>query len=337
MTRKRFITVFVIALSIMGLAGAWWIRMPVVETAKVTRGPAVDAVYATGVVEPVRWAKVTSLVRGRLAEICQCEGNRVKKGDLLARLDEREAAAVVAELEARELFLQQEAKRQQQLRDRGVASPQAYERAFSELTQIRAATRAAAQKLADLSLRAPIDGVVLRRDGEVGEVAEPGEVLFWVGEPVPLWVVAEVDEEDIPRVGVGQPVLIAADGFPGRTLTGAVDHITPKGDPVNKNYRVRVLLPDDTPLLIGMTVETNIVVRRIDDAVLAPVDTVVDGRVWVVEGGRVRAKTVETGIRGRDRFQILNGLQPDDIVVVAPPEGLREGARVRIMPASTGT
>jgi RND family efflux transporter MFP subunit len=150
-------------------------------------------------------------------------------------------------------------------------------------------------------------------------------------------VVAEVDEEDIPRVVVGQPVLIAADGFPGRTLSGKVDRITPKGDPVNKNYRVRVLLPDDTPLLIGMTVETNIVVRRIEDAVLAPVDAVVDGRVWVVEDGRVRARTVETGIRGRDRFQILNGLRPEEIVVVAPPEGLKEGARVRWRPASTGT
>src|SRR5690606_13240898 len=279
---------------------------------------------------PVRWAKVTPLLRGRIVEICYCEGQTVQKGDLLARLDQREAAAAVAELEARAAFLEQEVKRQEQLLERGVASPQAYERATSDLTQVRAAIRAARQRLSDLTLVSPIDGVVLRRDGEVGEVAEPGEVLFWVGDPIPLWVVAEVDEEDIPRVAVGQSVLIAADGFPGQTLSGTVHHITPKGDPVNKNYRVRVMLPAETPLLIGMTVESNIVVRRIEDTLLIPTDAVVQNTVWVVRDGRTFSQPVKVGIRGQELAQVVAGIEEGEIVVVVPPEALHDGGRIRI-------
>lgn len=320
-----------VAMILVGVgAAAWWLRIPVVDVAAVSRGSAVDTVYATGVVEPVRWAKVTPLLRGRIAEICYCEGQKVQEGDLLARLDQREAAAAVAELEARAAFLEQEVQRQEQLLERGVASTQAYERATSDLTQLRAAIRAARQRFSDLTLVSPINGVVLRRDGEVGEVAEPGEVLFWVGDPVPLWVVAEVDEEDIPRVAVGQSVLIAADGFPGQALSGTVHHITPKGDPVNKNYRVRVMLPAETPLLIGMTVESNIVVRRVEDTLLIPTDAVVQNTVWVVRDGRAFARPVEIGIRGQELAQVVAGLEAGEAIVVVPPETLREGAQIRI-------
>ena len=88
-----------------------------------------------------------------------------------------------------------------------------------------------------------------------------------------------MDEEDIPLVTVGQPVLIKADAFPGRILDGTVAEITPKGDPVNKSYRVRIGLPPDTPLMIGMTVESNIVVRREDAALLVPQAASRDGRL----------------------------------------------------------
>ena len=65
-------------------------------------------------------------------------------------------------------------------------------------------------------------------------------------------------------------MLLRADAFPDRVLEGGLTSITPKGDPVQKTYRVRIELPDDAPLLIGMTVEANIVVREVADAVLVP-------------------------------------------------------------------
>ena len=115
-----------------------------------------------------------------------------------------------------------------------------------------------------------MDGVVLRRDGEVGEIAEVGQILFRVGVPKPLQVVAEVNEEDIPRVAVGQTVLLRTDAFPGQRLEATVREITPMGDPVAKTYRIRVALPDDTPLRPGMSVEANVVTREKPNALLVP-------------------------------------------------------------------
>jgi len=330
--RRVLIVLLLFGLAGGGVAAYWWLRIPTVTLVKPTRGPAVQAVYATGVVEPVRWAKVTPLVRGRIAEICSCEGQAVKQGDRLARLDDREIRAQIAELRARSKFLGAEVERYRTLVERRVTSTQAYERAVSELGQARAAIAAATERLSYFDLRAPMDGAVLRKDGEVGEVAEPGQVLFWVGQERPLWIVAEVDEEDIPLVRKGETALIKADAFPAQALSGTVSHITPKGDPVAKNYRVRIALPDDTPLLVGMTTELNIVARRVENALLVPLQALVGRVVWSVVDGRARPRTVEPGIAGGDKAQILSGLSESDSVIADPPPGLTDGQRVRIAP-----
>jgi membrane fusion protein (multidrug efflux system) len=79
-------------LALCALAAAvWWWRVgrgPEVTVAVPTRGTAVEIVYATGAVEPVRWAKVASLIRDRIVDLCYCEGKTVAKGDVLARLDD---------------------------------------------------------------------------------------------------------------------------------------------------------------------------------------------------------------------------------------------------------
>lgn len=295
----------------------------------MTRGTAVEAVYATGVVEPVHWAKVTPLVRGQIVDICRCEGATVQKGAVLAKLDDREAQAQLAELQARERFLAQEVDRYRQLLERSTASQQAYERVASDRAQAAAAIAAARERLGWYTLRAPIDGQVLWRDGEIGEVAEPGRVLFWVGPPKPLWILAEIDEEDIPRVQAGMRALLRADAFAGRTLEGEVRQITPKGDPVNKTYRVYIGLPPDTPLMIGMTAEINVVVRTVENALLAPARALAGGRVFVLREGKVEARAATVGVSGPERVELLSGATEGERLVLDPPAGLRDGARVR--------
>ena len=184
-------------------------------TAKVTRGPAVEAVYASGTVEPVSWAKVQPLRTGRIASVEAFEGDEVKTGQILMRLDDRELRASVAQLEAEQRFLRSELDRVSELARRGVTTTQVEERARSQLDQAVATLNAARQRVEDFLLRAPMDGTVLRRDGEVGEIARPEDVLFWIGRASPLRIEAEVDEEDIPLVAVGQPALIKADAFAG--------------------------------------------------------------------------------------------------------------------------
>ena len=185
-----------------------------------------EIVYATGAVEPVRWAKVASLIRDRIVDLCHCEGKTVAKGDVLVRLDDREVRAQLQELKAREEFAKREMARVTELLGRGVATTQAFERISTDLRQIQALISVQMEKLDDYTITAPMDGVVLRRDGEIGEIAEPGQILFRVGVPKPLQVVAEVNEEDIPRVAVGQTVLLRTDAFAGPAPRGqgARDH-----------------------------------------------------------------------------------------------------------------
>lgn len=301
-----------------------------VSLERPTRGPAVEAVYATGTVEPVYWSKVAPVGTGRIAAILARDGDAVKKGAVLARLEDQDKSANVAQLAARRDFLGDELVRAQNLQRKGFFSAQALERAASELKQAEAALASARKPLADTLLTAPIDGVVLRQDGETGETVAASQTLFWVGLPKPLRVIAEVDEEDIARVHPGQRVLIKADAFPGVVLEGRVAEITPKGDPINKSYRARISLPDDTPLKVGMTTETNIIVREEAHALLVPAAAVSGGKLWVAEKGRAKRLPVKTGTIGEKKAEILSGLKGDEAVIANPPPELKEGERVNI-------
>ena len=281
--RKLLIAVAIVLLL---AAAGWWRfgRGPEVAAAAAARGTAVEIVYATGGVEPVRWAKVASLIRDRIVDLCDCEGKAVKKGDVLARLDDREVKAQLEDLKAREDFLKREMSRVSELITRGAATTQAYERASMDLPQVQAQIAVQTEKINDYTIVAPMDGVVLRRDGEIGEIAEVGQILYRVGVPKPLQVVAEVNEEDIPRVKIGQTVLFRTDAFPDRRLEGKVSEITPMGDVAAKTFRVKMALPDDTPLKPGMSVEANIVTREKPNALLIPADAVQGNAVFVLDG-----------------------------------------------------
>src|SRR5450755_2807691 len=303
------------AIVVVMLAPAiWWLqRGPAISVAAVTRGAAAEIVYATGSVEPETWSRSTPLVRGRIVERCRCEGKTIKAGDLRA-LEE---------------FQQREFDRQAQLLAHGVATSQAYQRAESDLARIRAQIAAQAQRLEYYKLVSPMDGTVLKEDGEVGDMVDPGTILYRIGLEKPLWVVADVNEEDIPRVHVGQKALLRTDAFAGQILPGVVKQITPAGDPISKTFRVRVGLPDDTPLRVGMSVEANIVSREKPDVVLVPANAVVDNNLLTIENGRARLRKVEIGIRGTGFVEIVDGAREGELVASPATTNIKNGSRVR--------
>jgi RND family efflux transporter MFP subunit len=336
--RDKRAVAFLVALAAIA-ALLWWRFGRGLEVTAVApvRGTAVEIVYGTGAAEPVRWAKVASLLRQRIVDLCYCEGKQVAKGDVLARLDDKEARAQLNELRAREDFAKREFTRVTELIGRGVASTQAFERISSDLRQIQGLISVQMEKLDAYTITAPIEGVVLRRDGEIGEIVEQGQILFRVGAPTPLHVVAEVNEEDIPRVAIDQTVLLRTDAFAGRRLEGKVYEITPMGDAVAKTYRIRISLPSDTPLHIGMSVEANIVTREKANALLVPADAVLGSRVFVIDGNRARARQIEVGIRGSRQVEILSGLAQGERVAAPPPESLSDGQRVRVVAGDAQT
>jgi len=319
------------ALVLAGLA--WWLlRGPTTSVALVSRGAAAEIVYATGAVEPETWSRLTPLVRGRIVSRCRCEGKLVKTGDILARLDDKEAQATLNDLRALEGLQLREYDRQAQLLERGATTSQAYQRAESDLGRIRAQIAAQAQRLDYYKLLAPMDGTVMKEDGEVGDMVEPGTILYRIGLEKPLWVVADVNEEDIPRVQVGQKALLRADAFANQALPGYVKQITPAGDPVSKTFRVRIGLPDDTPLRVGMSVEANIISREKSDVLLVPANALVNNSLLIVENDRAHLRKVKVGIRGAGFTEIVEGAREGELVISPATTNFKDGERVRPLP-----
>src|SRR5256884_959924 len=329
-------------LAIAAVAGAYLIypdffHPPTVTTAVAIRAPVSEAIYGTGTVEPERWAKVVPLQRRRLVELCRCEGQAVKAGQVLGRQDDAEERNALHQLEINNEQLERDLNRALRDRDKSEATKTEYEQRSTQFEESK--TRIAAQKVRidALVLRAPLDGMVLRRDGEVGEIAGPTDVLFWVGPPAPMQVVAEINEEEINRIAAGQKAFLRSEAFPGRALRATVSQITPKGDPTRKTFRVYLRLPQDTPLRIGMSVETNIIFREKPAAIVVPAEAVAGDAVQMVDDGRIKRVSVKVGIRGSRNIEIIGDVSKGTPVLSPARTDLADGARIRIDNSLTRT
>jgi RND family efflux transporter MFP subunit len=301
------------------------IRPVEVTTALVQVAPVSEAVYGTGTVEPERWAKVVPLQRRRLVEICRCEGQAVRTGQILARQDDAEERNQLQEMEINQEQLDRNLKRA-----RDDKAPKAdIEQRETALDQSKSRINAQRVRLDSFLLKAPMDGLVLRRDGEVGEIVGPTEVPFWVGQPAPLQIVAEINEEEITKVTTGQKVFLRTEAFDGQALRAEVAAITPKGDPTRKTFRVYLRLPPQTPLRIGMTVEANIIFREKPSALVVPSEAVIAGAVQEVgSDGRIRRVPVTIGVKGARSLEISGDLSSGAIVLSPGRPDLAEKMKV---------
>ncbi len=318
-----------------GAAGFAWREWPLaVEVAPVTRGPAIEAVYATGAVEPSVMLPVAPRSGGRLASLQADEGAAVKKGQVLARMESPDLAHTVDEMQARERLAQTQYERTRDLVAQKFMSPAELDRTRTELDAAQAALKRAQAQLDYNLLVAPANGTVLRRDGEIGQFIPAGQPVFTLACCAPLRVSAEVDEEDIVRVDVGQKVVLRGDALPDRVFDGTVAEITPKGDPVARSYRVRIDFADPAGVaaagvLTGMTMDANIVISRREGVLLVPNRALHGDKVWVVEDGALHERKVRRGFAGTERTEVLSGLAEGDSVVVSDVEGSREGRRAK--------
>jgi RND family efflux transporter MFP subunit len=318
---------------------AWW-QWPVrVETALPTRGPAIEAVYATGTVEPSVMMPVSPRIGGRLLTIDAEEGQQVKRGQVLARLESNDLDQTIQEMRAHEQLAKAQFERTRSLVEQRFVAQSELDRTRSEWQAAQAATRRA-EVLHDYNqIVAPADGIVLRRDGEAGQFVPSGQAVFTLACCAPLRVTAEVDEEDIARVVVGQAVTMRSDALPQRIYEGTVAEITPKGDPVSRSYRVRIRLADAPPIdagpmRTGMTMDANLIVSRRDGALLVPNRAIKGDSVWLLANGRLHRRLVVKGTVGAERTEIVSGLSDGETVVLSAPDTLGEGQRARGVPAA---
>jgi RND family efflux transporter MFP subunit len=268
--------------------------------------------------------------RRRLIELCSCEGQYVKAGQVLGRQDDAEERSALHELEVNNEQLVRDLNRAEQDRTKSDAQQREYEQRWTQVEESKARIAAKKVRIDGLVLRAPLDGMVLRRDGEVGEIAGPTDVLFWVGPPAPMQVLAEVNEDEINRIAAGQKAFLRSEAFPGQALRATVSKITPKGDPTRKTFRVYLLLPNDTPLRIGMSVEVNIIFREKPSAIVVPAEAVAGDIVQIVRNGAIERVPVRVGVRGSRNVEIIGDVMRGMAVLSPARVDLADGTKVHV-------
>ena len=321
---KAVVTV-VLLVGIAAAALFWFLRPAAIEVVHPHVGQAVTAVYASGTVESTVMFPVAPRVGARLIAIDRDEHSNVHKGELLGRLEAVDLASNIKQLEAQAAFAEADYGRYARLMRENATTQQAFDHALATWKAAVAAVREARSQAGYMNLQAPGDCTVIARDGEVGQFIAANIPVFWLSCHAALRVSAQVDEEDVPLVKPGQNVLIRADAFPGRSFEGRVIEVTPKGDPIGRSYRVRIGLPPDCPLQIGMTTEANIIVRNNPHALLVPASALTGDRVLKVANGHITRTPVTLGAKGNDWIEILGGVSSAELILrdaaAAPADG----------------
>jgi RND family efflux transporter MFP subunit len=291
-------------------------------------GPAIEIVYATGFVEADQPVSVAARLTAPVTQVLVDEGDRVRRGQPLLVLDDEDQRALLAQASAQSRGSALAERRITALFARGWVTRAARDEAVTTAEAARAGERTARAHVGQSVVRAGIDGIVLKRDVEPGDLATPTRALMLLGDPARTRVTATVDERDVPRVRVGQRALLSSDAWPGRILQGHVRALTPGGDPTERAFRVRLALDDAPALPMGLTLEVNIVTRQQDHAVLIPSTAVAAGHVWLVDAGRARRRAVRTGLNSGTSIEIRSGVPGGALVISNPPADLRDGDRV---------
>ena len=314
----------------------------------VTAGSAYGGLRAPGVVEPNAYKEVvvTPLVSGRITRVAAELGQHVKRGQTIAQIFSPELAeaqtryvSARAELEAHE----QELARTEKLVAIGAASKQELERIHAEHTARRADVQGAASRLqllgissriieglgpgkgvdATTNVPAPIDGVITKRDANVGTNVDQATQLFTVVDLSTVWVVVDLYEKDFSRVRVGDRATVTTTAYPDLVMPGRVSYIDPQVSAATRTARVRIEVPNTRQQLrFGMFAEALLDSRGDISTLTIPRTAVqnVGNRtvVYLVqpqERGKFIEREVRLGALAQDRFPVLSGLQSSDVIV----------------------
>lgn len=206
--------------------------------------------------------------------------------------------------------------------------------ALARLAQARASLEVARARLADTVIRAPVDGVILRKRVEAGDVVTAGRTLLEMAAAGETQVELQIDEKNLGRLGLGQRASVLADAYPGKPFPAEVFFIAPGVDPEKGAVQVKLRVTRVPQFLKpDMTVSAEIEVGRKEQALTLPSQVVRDAStgpwVLVAEEGRALRRQVRLGLRGTGRVEVIGGLAAGERVI--PPEsGISEGQRVRV-------
>lgn len=295
------------------------------ETLAVTqvRVHAVDLSFpAESLVEAVQQATVGAQVAGRVLEVKADAGQRVKKGELLMRIDGREAEEAMRAAEALYANAKISYERTRSLVGQKFMSPAALDKARAELDAASANRAAAGAGQSHASILAPMNGIVARRHAEMGDMATPGKPLFTIYEPGSLRVTASVPQYRLKEM---RGVKAARVEFPelGKWVDAQSVNVLPTADASTHVSQVRVALPVVPEATPGMFARVHFVVGQADKLTVPASAVLRRGEVAAVyvqlPDGRLSLRQLRLGERvGQGEIEVLAGLASGDRVVNDP-------------------
>jgi RND family efflux transporter MFP subunit len=341
-----------------GFGGGGGFRPPItVELGRVAKGSISATLTVVGNLIGEQTVDVVPRTGGRLVSVNVQLGDRVRRGQTLAKIEDleiveqvkqaeaslevakatirqREADLKVAEVNfdrSKNLFTRQLLAKQalDDAESRYLAAQAQLDLARAQSTQTSARLDELQINLANTTITSPVDGFVAKRNVDPGAWVSQNAPVVSVVDIARLRLVANVVEKDLRLVTVGDPAVVQVDAYPGDKFSGRIARVSPVLDPATRTATIEVEVPNgDTRLKPGMYARIVLQVEQRDDATLVPKVAVVDyeGKrgVWTTEGeNKARFVPIELGMEDAERVQVMAGLKVGDEIVTTGAATLR--------------
>jgi HlyD family secretion protein len=324
----------------------------------VKRGTFHNTVTASGAVIPIDRVEIKSKASGLIEDLPVEEGDYVKKGALICRLDQTDVQAEVDQAQANYDIAEAELKqaqnsysRQQQLYSRKLLSDEELDQidlllaqAKGKMVSARIALDQAKNRFEETIVRAPISGIILQKYVETGQIISSGISNVSGGTPIAdiadmdsVYIEAGIDEIDVGKIHIGQLADIIADAYPELTFHGTIVRIAPEARIVQNVtlFDVVIIVGNDNLILkSGMNANVEITIARKDNALLIPILTMEHPRdpdappdvreVMLKKGERFESQKIRIGLFDFENAVVEEGLKEGDIVGVPMLSRLKE-------------
>jgi len=310
----------------------------------------------SGSLMPLAQATVKSKVSGLVVDADLREGTTVAAGQVLARLDQADQRARLAqqqaaldEANARLALATKNNANSEALLKQKYISQQSVDVTANSVELARASVKSA-QAMVDLAriamndtvIKAPLAGVISKRHVQAGEKLSPDMPVYTIVNLKQLTLEAQVPASEIPRVKVGQEVQFKVDGYPGRAFGGKVARINPTTEAGSRSLLVYINVNNgDNALSGGMFAKGSITTQKSAMSPLVPMTALRKDKnadvVYKVEGGKIVSQPVTVGMRNEDdgMVAITTGLAKGATVIVAKLDGVKPGQKVKLPEAAT--
>lgn len=276
---------------------------------------------------------ITATQPGKLASFNIEIGSHVSKGQLIGKIDSKQREIGIKSSEATIKKLESDIKRTEDL----IAGDAAPANAINDLNYNLETTKIQKenyqQQIADNNIYAPISGIVVQKNANAGEFANPGSPLATIMDVSVLKAIVYVSESNIYDLKIGQSAQITSSVFPGKLTKGIIKYIAPKGDE-NHNYRVEVEIPN-SGYKAGTYVNVKFSFKKPTDALQIPKIALVEGvknpYVYVVNGNNIAIRKIEIGEEVGQNIVVRSGLTPGEKVVTSGQINLSEKSKIQIV------